>query len=63
MNTMLQPMHFLDEQLSYIKYKSINATIPDDKDPENITIEEALDFIARRIEYDENKKGKKKKKK
>ena len=47
----------------YIKYKSINATIPDDKDPENITIEEALDFIARRIEYDENKKGKKKKKK
>ncbi len=47
----------------YIKYKSINATIPDDKDPETITIEEALDFIAKRIEYDENKKGKKKKKK
>ena len=46
----------------YIKYKSINATIPDDKDPETITIEEALDFIAKRIEYDENKKGKKRKK-
>ena len=46
----------------YIKYKSINATIPDDKDPETITIEEALDFIAKRIEYDENKKEKKEKK-
>ena len=31
----------------YIKYKSINATIPDDKDPENITIEESLDLIEK----------------
>ena len=47
----------------YIKYKSINATIPDDKDPESITIEEALDLIEKRLEYDANKKGGKRKKK
>ena len=47
----------------YIKYKSINATIPDDKDPESITIEEALDLIEKRLAYDANKKGGKRKKK
>ena len=46
----------------YIKYKSINATIPDDKDPENITIEEALDLIEKRLAYDANKKGGKERK-
>jgi len=42
----------------YVKYKTINATIPDDKDPESITIEEALDLIEKRLEYDASKKGK-----
>jgi DNA topoisomerase-1 len=43
----------------YIKYKTINATIPNDKDPENISMEEALILIAARIAYDEIKGGKK----
>ncbi len=47
----------------YIKYKTINATIPDDKDPNDITMEEALVYIDKRIEYDAQKKGKKIKKK
>ena len=45
------------------KYKTINATIPDDKDPENISMEEALVLIAARIAYDESKSGKKTRKK
>ena len=40
----------------YIKYKSLNATIPDEKDPNEITMEEALILIAKRREYDRNKK-------
>ncbi len=46
----------------YIKYKTINATIPDDKDPNDITMEEALIYIDKRLEYDAQKKGKKPKK-
>ncbi len=46
----------------YIKYKTINATIPDDKDPNDITMEEALVYIDKRLEYDAQKKGKKPKK-
>ena len=46
----------------YIKYKTINATIPDDKDPNDITMEEALVYIDKRLEYDAQKKGKKQKK-
>ncbi len=44
----------------YIKYKSINATIPEEKDPTEITMEEALILIDKRKEYDKNKKGRKK---
>ena len=47
----------------YIKYKSLNATIPEEKDPTELTMEEALILIEKRKEYDKNKKGKKKKKK
>ena len=47
----------------YIKYKTINATIPDDKDPNDITMEEALVYIDKRLEYDAQKKGKKAKQK
>ncbi len=46
----------------YIKYKSLNATIPEEKDPSEINMEDALILIEKRKEYDRNKKGKKKKK-
>ena len=44
----------------YIKYKSLNATIPEEKDPVELTMEEALILIEKRREYDRNKKKKKK---
>jgi len=45
----------------YIKYKSLNATIPEEKDPTELTMEEALILIEKRREYDRiKKKGKKK---
>ena len=47
----------------YIKYKSLNATIPEEKDPTELTIEEALILIEKRKEYDKNKNKKKKKEK
>ncbi len=46
----------------YIKYKSLNATIPEEKDPTEITMDEALILIEKRREYDKNKKTKRKKK-
>ncbi len=46
----------------YIKYKSLNATIPEEKDPVELTMEEAIILIEKRREYDKNKKSKKKKK-
>ena len=45
----------------YIKYKSLNATIPEEKDPNEITMDEALILIEKRREYDRNKKKGKKK--
>tara|TARA_Y100000590_G_scaffold279573_1_gene314011 strand:+ start:657 stop:3242 length:2586 start_codon:yes stop_codon:yes gene_type:complete len=45
----------------YIKYKSLNATIPEEKDPTELTMEEALILIEKRREYDKNKKSKKRK--
>ena len=42
----------------YIKYKSINATIPDEKDPNEITMDEAIILIDKRKEYDKKKKRK-----
>ncbi len=44
----------------YIKYKSLNATIPEDKDPAEITMEEALILIEKRKEYDKTKRKRKK---
>ena len=32
----------------YIKYKSLNATIPEEKDPTELTMEEALILIEKR---------------
>ena len=40
----------------YIKYKSLNATIPEEKDPIEITMDDALILIEKRIEYDKNKR-------
>ena len=45
----------------YIKYKSLNATIPEEKDPTELTMEEALILIEKRKEYDKTKKVKKRK--
>jgi DNA topoisomerase I len=45
----------------YIKYKSLNATIPEEKDPLELNMEEALILIEKRKEYDKSKKTKKKK--
>ena len=47
----------------YIKYKSINATIPEEKDPTELTMEEALILIEKKKEYDKTKKKKRKRKK
>ena len=44
----------------YIKYKSLNATIPEEKDPTELTMEDALILIEKRREYDKIKKRKKK---
>ncbi len=44
----------------YIKYKSLNATIPEEKDPSELSMEDALILIERRKEYDKNKKKGKK---
>ena len=43
----------------YVKYKSLNATIPEEKDPVELTIEEALILIEKRKEYDRNKRKRK----
>ena len=40
----------------YIKYKSLNTTIPREKDPMKITMHEALILIENKKEYDNNKK-------
>ena len=45
----------------YIKYKSLNATIPEEKDPTELTMEEALILIEKRKEYDKTKRSKKRK--
>ena len=45
----------------YVKYKSLNATISEEKDPTEINMEEALILIEKRKEYDKTKKSKKRK--
>ncbi len=47
----------------YIKYKSLNATIPEEKDPLELNVEDALILIDKRKEYDRSKKNNKKRKK
>ena len=45
----------------YIKYKSLNAAIPEEKNPNEINMDDALILIEKRKEYDRNKKKKGKK--
>ena len=45
----------------YIKYKSLNATIPEEKNPDEINMDDAIILIEKRKEYDRNKKKKGKK--
>ena len=45
----------------YIKYKSLNATIPEEKDPNEINMDDAIILIEKRKEYDRNKKNNKRK--
>jgi DNA topoisomerase-1 len=42
----------------YVKHKRTNATIPDGMDPKSITLEDAVDLVAKKRA---KKKGKKKK--
>ena len=44
----------------YIKYKSLNATIPEEKDPSELNMDEALILIEKRKEYDTTNKKKRK---
>ena len=44
----------------YIKYKSLNATIPEEKDPTELSMEDALILIEKRREYDKAKKKREK---
>ena len=58
-----KPVRIMKGQFGpYIKYKSLNATIPEEKDPSEINMEEALILIERRREYDKTKKKKGKRK-
>ena len=57
-----KPVRIMKGQFGpYIKYKSLNATIPEEKDPAEINMEEALILIEKRKEYDKSKKKRKKK--
>ena len=56
-----KPVRIMKGQFGpYIKYKSLNATIPEEKDPSEINMEEALILIEKRREYDKSKKKKRK---
>ena len=43
----------------YIKYKSLNSKIPEEKDPSEITMDEAVIMIEKRKTFNKYKKGKK----
>ena len=56
-----KPVRIMKGQFGpYIKYKSLNATIPEEKDPNEINMEDALILIEKRKEYDRSKKKRKK---
>jgi DNA topoisomerase-1 len=45
----------------YVKYKKVNATLPKDKNPEDVTLDMALEYIATKIGKSPKKKTVKKK--
>ena len=52
-----KPVRIMKGQFgAYIKYKSLNATIPKEKDPNEVSIKEALILIEKRKEYDKSRK-------
>jgi DNA topoisomerase-1 len=58
-----KPVRIIKGQFGpYVKYKSLNATIPKEKDPSEITMEEAVILIDKRKEYDKSKKKNRRKK-
>ena len=55
-----KPIRIVNGQFGpYIKYKTLNATIPKEKDLNKITIKEALILIEKRREYDKKRNKKK----
>ena len=59
-----KPVRIMKGQFGpYIKYKSLNATIPEEKDPSELNMEDAMILIEKRREYDKNKSYKRNKKK
>jgi DNA topoisomerase-1 len=46
----------------YVKWNKVNATLPKDKAPESVTIEEALELIAAKASKGKTKKPARKKK-
>ena len=57
-----KPIRIMKGQFGpYIKHNYLNATIPKEKDPSEITLTEALKLIDKRKEYDMNIKNKNKK--
>ena len=58
-----KPVRIMKGQFGpYIKYKSLNATIPEEKDPSELNMEDAMILIEKRREYDKNKSYKRNKK-
>ena len=47
------------EKIECTQFDKVNATIPEEKDPLELNMEEALILIEKRKEYDKNKKVKK----
>ena len=57
-----KPMRIMKGKFGpYIKYKSLNASIPKERNPSEITVKDAIILIEKRIEYDKNKKTNKRK--
>jgi len=57
-----KPVRIMQGQFGpYVKYKALNATIPKEKNPIEITIKEALLLIEKKKEYDRSKKYKNRK--
>jgi DNA topoisomerase-1 len=55
-----KPVRVMDGRFGpYVKYEKVNATIPKDENPEDVTLERGLELIAARIAKGPAKKRKK----